>query len=228
MQGNVSQLCAGSFQGHLTRVIRGGSWYASTGCRAGDSYGFEQFGQELERRGWRTKQWTTRKGQMRGGKTFTKTSLHKVLTNIAYIGKVRYKDEVHFGEHPALIDEGVWQRVQVLLRRNGRTGGALVRNQFGSLLKGLLRCVGCDCAMTPSSTVRNGSKRYRYYTCTAAQKKGWETCVFPSMPAGEIERFVDGQIRCIGRDPALLGETLAVAGVNKMSAAMSWPRGVAS
>jgi recombinase/resolvase-like protein len=55
--------------------------------------------QELARRGWRTKRWTTRQGLERGGRPFTKTRLHHLLTNIAYIGKVRYKDELHPGEH---------------------------------------------------------------------------------------------------------------------------------
>jgi site-specific DNA recombinase len=54
--------------------------------------------------------------------------------------------------------------VQALLLRNGRTGGAPVRNQFAAILKGLLRCVPCGCAMTPAHTTK-GAKRYRYYTC---------------------------------------------------------------
>jgi site-specific DNA recombinase len=58
--------------------------------------------QELDRRGWVNKRWTTRKGRERGGKPFSKTSLHKLLTNVAYIGKVRYKNEVHDGEHAAI------------------------------------------------------------------------------------------------------------------------------
>jgi site-specific DNA recombinase len=100
----------------------------------------------------------------RGGKRFTRTSLYKLLTNVAYVGKVRYKDEVHDGEHAAIVDPGVWQKVQALRQRNGRTGGAPVRNKFGALLKGLMRCVPCGCAMTPSHTTRdNGTKRYRYY-----------------------------------------------------------------
>jgi site-specific DNA recombinase len=45
--------------------------------------------QELERRGWTNKCWTTRKGQTRGGSPFTKTSLHHLLTNVTYTGKVR-------------------------------------------------------------------------------------------------------------------------------------------
>ena len=51
-------------------------------------------------------------------------------------------------------------------------------------------------------------KRYRYYVCLSAQKKGWDTCPTKSVPAGEIERFVVEQIRAIGRDPAVLAGTL--------------------
>jgi site-specific DNA recombinase len=167
--------------------------------------------QELERRGWFTKRWTTRQGHERGGNAFTKTGLHHLLTNVVYLGKVRYKNEVHDGEHPTIVDAGTWQRVQALLAHNGRSGGAVVRNQFGALLKGLLRCGPCGCAMTPAHTTKNGSKRYRYYTCSGAQKRGWDTCPSKSIPGAEIERFVVEQIKCIGRDPALLRETFAQA-----------------
>ncbi len=61
---------------------------------------------ELERRGWLSKSWQTRQGRTRAGRPFTKTSLHRLLTNVVYAGKVRYKDEVHDGEQPALIDRG--------------------------------------------------------------------------------------------------------------------------
>jgi len=167
--------------------------------------------QELERRGWVNKRWTTRAGHERGGKPFTRTNLYRLLTNVAYVGKVRYKDEVHDGEHPALVDPGVFQRVQALLRQHGSTRGAPVRNQFGALLKGLLRCVPCGCAMTPSHSTKNGTKRYRYYVCSSAQKRGRQTCPSKSIPAAEIEQLIVEQIKCIGRDPALLHQTLAQA-----------------
>ena len=167
--------------------------------------------QELDGRGWVNKRWTTRKGHERGGKVFTKTSLHRLLTNVTYIGKLKYKDEVHEGEHEAIVDSDLWQQVQTVLARNGRTGGAAVRNKFGALLKGILRCVPCDCAMSPTHSTKNGTKRYRYYVCTAAQKRGWHNCPSKSIPAGEMERFVVEQIRCIGRDPTLIQETVAQA-----------------
>src|SRR5262249_35427656 len=73
---------------------------------------------ELERRAWLNKRWTTRKGHERGGKSFTRTSLYKLLTNVAYIGKVRHKDDVYPGEHTTIVDGGIWQRVQAMLERN--------------------------------------------------------------------------------------------------------------
>jgi Recombinase zinc beta ribbon domain len=84
----------------------------------------------------------------------------------------------------------VLQRVQAILQRNGRTGGALVRNKFGALLKGILRCAPCGCTMAPSHSTKGGNKRYRYYVCCGAQKHGWHTCPSKSVPATEIERVV--------------------------------------
>ena len=164
--------------------------------------------QELERRGWHNKYWVTKKGTGRGGRPFDKNSLWHLLTNVTYIGKIKYKDEVHDGEHEAIVTEDLWQRVQAKLHRNGRTGGTMVRNKFGALLKGLLNCVPCGCAMSPSHATRDGKKRYRYYVCTAAQKRGRNCCPTGSMPAGEIEQFVVDQIKCIGHDPALIAETV--------------------
>lgn len=166
---------------------------------------------ELERRGWANKLWRTRKGHNHGGKRFDKNSLWTLLINPTYIGKVKYKDEIHNGEHAGIVDSEIWQRVQTVLQRNGRTGGALVRNKFGALLKGLLRCVPCNCAMSPSHSTHKGNKRYRYYVCTNAQKRGWDKCPSKSIPAPEIERFVVEQIKAIGKDPSLLYETVAQA-----------------
>jgi site-specific DNA recombinase len=173
--------------------------------------------QELDRRGWLSKRWQTRKGQTRGGQTFTRTSLHRLLRNIAYVGKVRYKDEVHDGEQPALVDPVVFQRVQELLRQHGPRLGAPVGRPFGALLKGLLRCRPCGCAMTPTQTTRHGTKRYRYYVCSHAQKRGWQTCPSKAAPAATLEQFVLDQVRDLGRDPALLQDVLAQARAHEES-----------
>jgi site-specific DNA recombinase len=58
---------------------------------------------ELDQRGWNNKSWKTRKGTLRGGSPFTKATLFRLLTNVTYIGKLGYKDEVNEGEHDAII-----------------------------------------------------------------------------------------------------------------------------
>jgi site-specific DNA recombinase len=165
--------------------------------------------QELARRGWVGKCWQTRHGRHRGGRPFTKTSLYRLLTNVLYAGKVRYKDEVHDGEQPALIDADTFARVQALLRSHGPEVGPPSVHRCTALLKGLLRCSPCGCAMTPSHTTRKGGVRYRYYTCVQAQKSGWRSCPSKSIPAGPIEQLVLDQIQRLGRDPLVLEQLLA-------------------
>src|SRR5713226_5367556 len=164
---------------------------------------------ELERRGWRTKAWVTRKGRKLGGQPFVKSNLHKLLTNATYAGKLRYKKELHNGEHPAIVDPAQWQKVQELLQRH-RHRGSTERNRSGAILKGLLYCRPCGSAMSPTYSSK-GSKHYRYYICTNAQKRGWDHCPSQSVPAGPMERIVREQISKVGQDPERLKKILAEA-----------------
>lgn len=163
---------------------------------------------ELERRGWVTKSYTTKKGTRRGGLPITKTRLHHLLTNVTYVGKIAYKAEVHEGEHPGIVEPDVFELVQETLSTNGAAGSADKRNKHGALLRGILRCASCNCGMTHTFTVK-GNRRYRYYVCNNAQQHGRAACPAPSVAAGEIEQFVVEEIKAIGRDPTLVAATLA-------------------
>jgi site-specific DNA recombinase len=163
---------------------------------------------DLNRRGWATKQWTTKKGVSRGGIPFGKTRLHHLLTNVTYLGKIRYRDEVHEGEHEAVVDRETFERVQKLLAGNGLGRGGRSGSRHAGILSGLLRCGSCNCGMMHTYTTK-GSRRYRYYVCANAQQRGWKSCPGPSLPANEIERFVVDEIRCIGRDRELVAATVA-------------------
>jgi site-specific DNA recombinase len=161
---------------------------------------------ELERRGWRRKAWVTRKGRKMGGHPFIKTNLHAFLTNPIYAGKLRYKTEVHKGEHAAIVDPAKWQKVQDMLRCNRHKGSAK-RNGSTAILKGLLHCRSCECAMTPTYACK-GSKRYRYYVCSNALKRGWDECPSQSVPAGGMEEIVVQQISKVGQDSECLKKIL--------------------
>jgi site-specific DNA recombinase len=77
--------------------------------------------QELERRGWTNKRWKARSGKECGGGLLDKTSLHRMLVNPLYSGRVKYKRERHAGEHAAIVEPATFDRVQALLKRNRRT-----------------------------------------------------------------------------------------------------------
>ncbi|MBK9303846.1 MAG: recombinase zinc beta ribbon domain-containing protein [bacterium] len=84
----------------------------------------------------------------------------------------------------------------------------MAKNRYGHLLRGLLHCKACRCAMSPSVT-RRKERMHRYYVCGNAAKNRWKTCPHPSLPAGQIEGAVVERIACIKRNPGLLQETLA-------------------
>ena len=73
----------------------------------------------LNQKGYRTKTWTPHSGQLRGGKTFQKSSIQRILTNSVYIGKVAHqaKNKVYAGRHEGIVPKSVWNAVQDMLRR---------------------------------------------------------------------------------------------------------------
>ena len=83
------------------------------------------------------------------------------------------------------------------MRAQSQSKGALARNRFGALLKGLLHCLPCGSAMTPTHATSNSSKRYRYYLCTGALKLGRHSCPVPSIAAAPLEQQVLEQLKDI-------------------------------
>jgi site-specific DNA recombinase len=163
--------------------------------------------EELNRRGWRTKSWTTKKGVFHEGVAFTKNTVNHMLANPLYVGRTRLHRESFEGEHDAIVDQDLFDRVQRQMAAQARTGGAVAKNRYSHLLRGLLHCASCDCAMTPSVSKKPG-RVYRYYVCGNATKTGWDNCPCPSLPAKAIEAAVVERIKAIGQDPDLVAATL--------------------
>ena len=162
--------------------------------------------------GWTNKAWTTKAGREMGGRPFNKTQLFTLLTNVAYLGKVKHKGDAYDGQHDPIVDAELFDRVGQALKANRSGEGRGSSNKYGALLKGLVRCKACGCTMIhhyASDRKKSGAvKHYRYYVCTRAQKRGWDECPGPSLPAPELEKFVVDQIRSLGRDDALVAESV--------------------
>jgi site-specific DNA recombinase len=163
---------------------------------------------ELNERGWCLKRWKSSQGIERGGRAFTKAALYKLLTNRTYLCKVEFRGTIYEGEHDAIVSPALWEEVQRTLKHNGRTGGAEVRNRYGAILKGLIRCIPCNAGMVHSYTAQK-TRRYRYYVCSNAQQRGWGACKTKSVSAPAIENAVLAQVKGIAANPEVLAATIA-------------------
>jgi site-specific DNA recombinase len=163
--------------------------------------------EELERRKWRMKAWTTREGIQRGGSRFSKTTLHTLLTNPVYVGRVQFEGRLLAGEQERIVDDVTFDQVQERLQRNGSKGERKIRNKHGALLKGLVECASCGSAMI-HTYVQKKMTRYRYYVCAIAHRRGWNKCPTRSVSAPELEGAVVNQLRNFAHDPAILSEVL--------------------
>lgn len=110
----------------------------------------------LNERGRTTKRYCSAKGRVREGRPWRKDSVLRVLRNPVLAGKMPIGDELHEGEHEAVIEPERHARVRALLGARSRERKRTGRN-LAYLLTGLLRCKLCGGALTPAST-RKGKR----------------------------------------------------------------------
>jgi site-specific DNA recombinase len=89
-------------------------------------------------------------------------------------------------------EEGLDQQNLISPRTAGARGRT--RNKHFALLSGLLYCESCVPRMVYSYSMKNGRK-YPYYVCLNAQRKGRAVCPAKSLSARAIEESVLGRIR---------------------------------
>lgn len=156
---------------------------------------------KLQAEGVTNKRWTTTAGAETGGNPFSLSTISSLLSNVLYIGRVPHLETSYEGQHEAILDPKLFLRVQEILQENRSCGASLRQNKYGGLLKGLLTCAGCGCAMVHTSTtkcVRESSwtkSVYRYYTCRSPELIGKRRCPSGTIPAEQIEAFVIERVR---------------------------------
>ena len=143
------------------------------------------------------------------GKLIDKGYLYKLLNNRVYVGEAVHKGTAYPGEHQAIIDRALWDRVHAVLRESPRKRAANTRAQTPALLKGLI-FGPTGRAMTPAHT-RKGGKLYRYYVSTDVLKRDAEACTVRRVPAAEIESAVVDQLRGLLRSPEIIVATWRAA-----------------
>ena len=170
----------------------------------------KKMGQELNSQGYRTKAWTTKKGKERKGAVWNTGHVYRLLNNRMYIGEIVHKGESYPGEHEAIIEREIWDRVQIILADNKPIKVALSRTKMLAPLKGVIRCGHCDCSMGPTYT-RKDDRQYTYYICEKDAKRTVSHCPLKRIPAGDIEQAVVEQLSAVFRTPTLVAKTYFAA-----------------
>ena len=125
-----------------------------------------------------------------------------MLSNRAYIGEAVHKGDSYPGEHDAIIDTGIWDKVHAILKESPRKRAARTRADTPALLKGLL--YGPDGAAFSPTHTRKGSRLYRYYVSQTVLKHGAGACPIGRVPAAEVESAVIDQLRGLLRAPEII------------------------
>jgi len=164
---------------------------------------------QLNRMGWTTKSWTTRKEKLRPGSAFRSPTVRLILTNVLYAGFIRCKKELVPAQHSAIVDQALFDRVNEVLRAHERGPQLRPKQAQDALLKGLLHCEPCGRAMEASYTKKGQASPIRYYVCRSDQKRGTAICPGRSVSANVIERAVIQGVR--GMQPQVAGREAIIS-----------------
>jgi site-specific DNA recombinase len=128
-------------------------------------------------------------GNAYGGKPFSRGNLHRILTNPVYTGKMVHFEKQYPGQHPAIIDQVLWDEVQAKMADNKQALQQRPKVASDSLLTGILYDSEGQ-RISPSHSQKQ-SKRFRYYLSQklvnevkAAAPQGMR------IPAQELETLV--------------------------------------
>ena len=139
------------------------------------------------------------------GHRIDKKFIYRMLNNRVYIGEAVHKGTSYPGEHAAIIDRDVWDKVHAILTESPRKRAARTRADTPALLRGLL--YGPDGAAFSPTHTRKGGRLYRYYVSQTILKHGAGSCPIGRVPAGEIEAAVIDQLRAVFRQPEIVAGT---------------------
>ena len=134
------------------------------------------------------------------GKEWSKTGIHKMLTNVAYTGTLVWgKSDKGKAEpvtvedaFPALVSKAKFKRVGDLMRSRAPSKIHPRRAASTYLLSGLVKCRSCRRALTGQSAK---SGRFAYYVCQSKLKRGRAACRAPRLNARRFENLVVGKMR---------------------------------
>jgi len=147
---------------------------------------------EMKSKNIKSRAWTSSTGNTYGNNSYSHGAIYGMLSNPVYIGKIKHKDKVYDGLHPAIIDQKLWDAVQDKLKNNAVDNR--IQKPQQQLLTGIIYDMN-GVRYSPSHT-NKGGKRYRYYISqNIVQLRGQPNDLMGRLPAEEIEDVVRTALR---------------------------------
>jgi site-specific DNA recombinase len=122
---------------------------------------------------------------MCGGGTFSRDALYHLLSNPIYLGRIRHREVTYEGQHPAIIEQAIWDQVQAQLQSSARRTRGRRTDRSVTLLRGKI-FDNEGHSMTPTYTPKANGQRYRYYVSQAVLKQGRVDSIEVPRIAGEV------------------------------------------
>ncbi|MEP1422574.1 MAG: recombinase family protein [Erythrobacter sp.] len=146
---------------------------------------------ELRDAGILSKYWTSLRGKVMEGLPFSRSALFHLLRNPVYLGLIRLKQEVHEGEHRAILEQELFDKVQPQLDAQARRHRAGPNRRVVRYpLTGKLFDANGE-HMTPSFSRGSKGKHYRNYVSASLQQGPKSAAgITQRVPASEIENLV--------------------------------------
>ena len=142
----------------------------------------------LDKEGLRSKIRVSAEGHSSGGASFSRGALYSLLANRLYLGQIEHRGQVHPGQHKAVIDASLWEKVASQLAENRRCRRRRSAKHPPGLLTGLLFDARGE-RYTPTHSLKCG-RRYRYYTSQAVIQERENPPTVRRLPAHEMEQAV--------------------------------------
>ena len=123
------------------------------------------------------------------GVSYSRGALYAILSNPVYTGKTRHKGNIYEGQHDAIIDQELWDKVQAKLIDRAVNPRSMRYDKIDVLLKGkIFDCEGNR--YSPSSSVKNG-RRHRYYISqNLLQNRDYPKHIIARIPADGLEDLI--------------------------------------
>jgi DNA invertase Pin-like site-specific DNA recombinase len=118
--------------------------------------------EELEREGYRSKEWTTVAGRRLGGRILSRGALIHILQSRVYIGQIVHGKQVHPGLHDPIIERTLFDAVQARMASLAVVRSATPVRAMPGVLAGKLFDADGE-RMSPSFAYGRGQRLYRYY-----------------------------------------------------------------